>query len=98
MPGRLRLEVLGGFAAFSGDGAVCRLPTRKAEALLTYLALPAGRFHPRDKLAAMLWDSVPESQARQSLRQALGSIRRGLGQDGERLVLAQGDSVALNPA
>ena len=98
MPGRLRLEVLGGFAAFSGDAAVCRLPTRKAEALLTYLALPAGRFHPRDKLAAMLWDSVPEGQARQSLRQALGSIRRALGQDGERLVLAQGDAVALNPA
>src|SRR5262249_34884681 len=67
----------------------------KSEALVAYLATPAGRAHPRDTLAALLWGDTPEPQARQSLRQALGSLRRLLGQE---VVLTQGDTVALDAA
>lgn len=98
MTGRLCLELLGGFRVSREDGPACRLPTRKSEALLAYLALPPGRFHSRDTLATLLWGDTGEAQARQSLRQALNSIRRVLGESTESIVLAEADTVALNPA
>jgi DNA-binding SARP family transcriptional activator len=70
MSGRLRLELLGGFTASWENGQPFRLPTRKTEGLLAYLALPAGRAHSRDTLATLLWGNTGEGQARQSLRQA----------------------------
>jgi tetratricopeptide (TPR) repeat protein len=58
---RLELTLLGGFQARLVPGGAITLPTRKAQALLAYLALPAGRLHPRDSLAALLWGDVRES-------------------------------------
>jgi DNA-binding SARP family transcriptional activator len=93
---RLRLELLGGFAARLADGQPCLLPTKKVQALLAYLAIPPGRYHSREKLTALLWGDTPEPQARQSLRQALAMLRRALGEPGP--VLTQGDAIALDPA
>src|SRR5215831_2215128 len=76
---RLELTLLGGFEARLVPGGAVSLPTRKAKALLAYLAVPAGKAHPRDKLAALLWGDVPESQARSSLRKALFWLRQALG-------------------
>jgi DNA-binding SARP family transcriptional activator len=94
---RLRLELLGGFSARLEGGQPCTLPTRKARALLAYLALPAGRFHSRDKLTALLWGDTPEAQARQSFRQALTSLRRVLGDGDAPGLLTHGDTIALDP-
>ncbi len=91
----LHFELLGGFSVRFEGGQPCPLPTRKAHALLAYLALPAGRFHSREKLTALLWGDTAEVQARQSFRQALFSIRRAVG-DGRALLLTQGDTIALN--
>ena len=68
---------------------------RKAQALLAYLALSAGQWHGRDRLAGLLWSERQEARARNSLRQALASIRhlgQGLGVD---LVETDGDRVQL---
>jgi DNA-binding SARP family transcriptional activator len=54
------------------------LPGKKSQALLAYLVVKPGTAHPRDKLAALLWPDVPDHQARQSLRQALFSMRRAI--------------------
>jgi DNA-binding SARP family transcriptional activator len=43
--GRLQVDLLGGFSARRASGEACVLPTKKARALLAYLAVPAGRFH-----------------------------------------------------
>ncbi|HEV8673535.1 MAG TPA: winged helix-turn-helix domain-containing protein, partial [Methylomirabilota bacterium] len=91
----LQLTLLGGFQARIGSGPGLSLPTRKAQALLAYLALPAGRAHPRDKLATLLWGDTPEGPARNSLRQALFALRRALPAGGVRV---EGDAVALDPA
>lgn len=91
----LHLELLGGFSVRFEGGQPCPLPTRKAQALLAYLALPAGRFHSREKLTTLLWGDTAEVQARQSFRQALSSIRRAVG-DGRAMLLTQGDTIALN--
>src|SRR6267378_6190992 len=66
------------------------------QALLAYLALPPGRAHPRDKLAALLWGGIRGESARGSLRQALFALRKALSdtsvvqQDGDALALERG--------
>jgi DNA-binding SARP family transcriptional activator len=94
----LSLMLLGGFQARLGPGPVLALPTRKAQALLAYLALPLGQAHPRDKLAALLWGGIREESARASLRQALFVIRKALGEDAAAVLRQDGDLVALSPA
>ena len=95
---KLGLTLLGGFQARLGPGPAFSLPTRKAQALLAYLALPIGQAHPRDKLAALLWGGIREESARASLRQALFAIRRALGEDAAAVLRQEGDLVALSPA
>jgi DNA-binding SARP family transcriptional activator/predicted ATPase len=73
------------------------LPTRKAEALLAYLALTPGRSYPREKLASLLWGGMREPQARRGLRQALFTLRKAVATEPPALLIA-GDSVAANPA
>ena len=76
---RLSLVLLGGFRASLGSGAPVPFPNNKAQALLAYLAMAPGRRHPRDKLATLLWPGAGDEHARQSLRQALVTLRRVLG-------------------
>lgn len=90
---RLQLMLLGGFQARLVPGGAVNLPTRKAKALLAYLALPAGRPHARDKLAALLWGDVPEAQARSSLRKALFWLRQALADT--KAVMADAEMVEL---
>jgi DNA-binding SARP family transcriptional activator len=90
---RLELMLLGGFQARLVPGGAINLPTRKAKALLAYLALPAGRPHARDKLAALLWGDVPESRARSSLRKALFWLRQAL--TDTKAVMADAETVEL---
>ena len=73
---RLTLTLLGGFRAHLDPGAPLAFPTRKAQALLAYVAMPPGHAHPRDKLASLLWGSTVETTARTSLRQTLYALRR----------------------
>jgi len=54
------------------------LPTRKAHALLAYLAMPLGVSHPRDRLAGLLWGNAVGTTARTSLRQTLYALRKTL--------------------
>lgn len=85
------LDLLGGFELRLRDGTLAILPTRKAQLLLAYLALPAGRSHAREKLGLLLWGDRLDEQARGSLRNTLAAIRKILGADalkGERDMLA----------
>ena len=77
MSGRLNLNVLGRFEARLDSGEIVSLPTRKVEALLTYLALVPGQ-HSRDQLMNLLWSDRGEQQARNSLRQALSALKKNL--------------------
>jgi DNA-binding SARP family transcriptional activator len=94
-----RLRLFGGFEARGSSGEVLRLSTRKAEALTAYLALPTGRSHPREKLAALLWGDRGDAQARGSLRRVLAELKKSLSEatSGGALML-QGHTVALAPA
>src|SRR5262245_6120402 len=89
---RLELTLLGGFQARLVPRGPINVPTRKARALLAYLALPPGKPHARDRLAALLWGDLPQAQSRGSLRKALFWLRQALGDR----VIADAETVELN--
>src|SRR5262245_12346977 len=95
---RLTLTLLGGFRARLDPGAALALPTRKAQALLAYLALPAGKAHPRDKLASLFWGSTAETTARTSLRHALYALRKCLREADGQPLRVDSETVACDPA
>ena len=76
-------------------GAELSLPTRKTRALLAYLAVNADKPQRRERLMTLLWGDRGDRQARQSLNQALRSIRR-LGEvEGVQLLNSDGEKVVL---
>src|SRR5262249_19176474 len=91
----LRLTLLGGFDARLASGGVVDVPTKKAQALLAYLALHPGEPHKRDKLAPILWSERTDEHARDGLRHALVTLRKAL--PGGSL-LAEGRTLAVNAA
>ena len=93
----LSLGLLGSFRLETNAGAPVLLPTKRAKALLAYLAL-----HPkpqaRSKLAALLWEDSSDDKALESLRQALSALRKAAAAAGGDLLITRGDSVLLAPA
>ena len=92
----LDVRLLGGFEARLDSGQKIALSTRKAEALLAYLALAPGKARSRDQLADLLWSDRAGAQAKSSLRQALTALRRGLQENGSPVLATEGESVALD--
>lgn len=67
----VHLRLLGGFDCRSAAGEALTFPTRKVRALFAYLAVTAGRYHDRDRLACLLWGDKAEAEAgRSALRLA----------------------------
>jgi DNA-binding SARP family transcriptional activator/predicted ATPase len=87
----LRLSLLGPPVA-DVDGAPLAVDTRKATALLAYLAVEGGT-HNRDSLASLLWPDYAPDRARAALRRTLSTLRSALG--GRWLVVAR-DAVSLD--
>ena len=76
------------------DGAAIHLLTHKVESLFAYLALHPEP-HAREKLATLFWGDSPNDLARRSLRTALASLRKELG---DEVIVADRDIVQLNTA
>ena len=91
---RPRLCLLGGFDLTADEEAVPGI-SRKARALMAYLALQTGHSQSREKLAGLLWGGNGEPQARMNLRQTLSAIRR-IHSANSKLVLTDADNIALN--
>ena len=64
-----------------GDRPLGPLPSRKALALLVYLAVESSRSHDRKALALLLWPDAPPEKGLASLRQTLLALRRALGDE-----------------
>ena len=93
----LRLSLLGGFELHTSVGRRLRVPSKKAQALLAYLALGPGQAHTRAKLANLLWGEFDSEKARNSVRQALFVLRRALSPLGAEPVRFEGELVSLAP-
>jgi WD40 repeat protein/DNA-binding SARP family transcriptional activator len=88
---RLEIFTLGGVRILQTGDEIVGLTTRKAEALLIYLA-STRRPHPREVLADLLWDERTQSQSMGNLRVVLTNLRQQLG---EYLTITRG-SVGVN--
>ncbi|MEM7226670.1 MAG: BTAD domain-containing putative transcriptional regulator [Pseudomonadota bacterium] len=89
----LQLTLLGSFALANPEGAPLTPPSRRATALIAYLAVKGGAPQPRDELASLLWCEAPQSRAMANLRKTLSRLRAGsLGQcleaNGARIALS----------
>jgi DNA-binding SARP family transcriptional activator/TolB-like protein/cytochrome c-type biogenesis protein CcmH/NrfG len=89
------IRLLGPFRAETADGRVLSIRSRKARALIAYLAMKPDYWASREELATLLWGDRLDVMARQSLRQCLTSLRRDLRLapnllpvEGERILLA----------
>jgi DNA-binding SARP family transcriptional activator len=93
MEARLEIFTLGGVQVLRTGEPVTGLSTRKAEALLIYLAT-TRRPQPREVLADLLWDERTQSQAMGNLRGVLTNLRQVLG---DTLTITR-DTAGINPA
>lgn len=94
----LRIHLLGSMRAttYLGDDVLPR--GRKARAVLAYLCLASAERIPRARLAALLWDRVPDSQARKSFRQSLCELTGAMGPLASELITANRETIRLNSA
>lgn len=91
----LEIRLLGGLQIEGGEAGAPAL-TRKARALLAYLASRGRDGQSRDYLASLFWCDTPERQARSNLRQTLSSIRKFLGPARAELLRTEKDKVCLD--
>jgi TolB-like protein/DNA-binding SARP family transcriptional activator len=92
------LALLGGFELQRSGGEVIDLPGQKERALLAVLALHPGANQSRDKLAGLLWGDRGDKQARDSLKHSVTRLRQSLESITPPPVVADRQSVRLDPA
>ncbi len=86
-----------GFCAFYQMSAKSRAE-EQFTLLLAFLALRPGEVQPREKLASLLWSDRGDEQARHSLRDALSGLRNALGDAEPSPLVADRETVNLDPA
>lgn len=75
----IRLRLIGAVEAVDSAGRNVLPHSRLSHALISYLALNAGKWVTRANIAKLLWEDVSEKPARANLRQTLHELRRSLG-------------------
>ncbi|MBA2425839.1 MAG: AAA family ATPase [Actinobacteria bacterium] len=93
----LSIELLGA-PVIRRAGSAIEVDTRKATALLAYLAV-TGREHRRDSLAALLWPDYDHEHARAALRRTLSTLKAALAGEGlaiSRATVGITDSVRVD--
>jgi TolB-like protein/Tfp pilus assembly protein PilF len=90
----LKLEFFNGFRATGDDGKPLSFSSKKALALLAYLAVESDRAQPREKLAGLLWGNTGDERSRHNLRQAVAKIRQSLGD----VLISESDALSIDTA
>jgi TolB-like protein len=92
----IRLDLLGAFQVGSPPGFVIAISSKKARALLAYLAMQ-GRAEPREKLIGLLWSTREQAHAYNSLRHELVELRRALEPVRPAPLLVEAGTIGLAP-
>lgn len=87
----VELKVLGRLE-IRRQGEPIELRSKKARALLAYLAVENGRPVTRERLATLLWGGTRDERARHNVRQALSKIRQSCGS----IVLSDSETVDID--
>jgi DNA-binding SARP family transcriptional activator len=93
-----RIHILGAMRATSYLGHDILPRGRKARAVLGCLCLAGGARVSRSRIAAMLWDRVPDFQGRASFRQAYRELVVAFGPLAKELISADRETIVLNVA
>ena len=96
MTTKLSLQLQGIFRVELNQQQVEGLRTNKTRALLAYLAIEKDKRHRRDAVAALLWPDQEEKLAKQSLRQAIFSLKKSLGQ--QDILLSSSQYIQMDSA
>lgn len=88
-----RLSLFGPFSLTDSTGTDVPVTSKKARALLAYLAQSPGAQRSREEIIALLWSDRGEEQGRTSLRQVLAGLRK---QAGPELLRVTRESITLN--
>jgi DNA-binding SARP family transcriptional activator len=95
----LRARLLGAFEVELNGSVIDSSPSQRPWAVFAYVAL-APRPVPRAELATRFWPDVLDQSARASLRSALWTLRRQLGErlvvDGERVGLSDAEGLWID--
>ena len=75
--GLLQIYALGELRFLIDGNPISELRSRKARAMLVYLAC-TGKSQPREVLADMFWSESSQQQAMSNLRDALSNLRKHL--------------------
>jgi len=89
-------NLLGGFDLRDPNGNPVPLTSKKARALLAYLAISVTPTVPRLKISALLWGDRGDEQARGSLRQTLSLLRKAFGDPVGEIVISSPEGLAVN--
>jgi TolB-like protein/DNA-binding SARP family transcriptional activator/Tfp pilus assembly protein PilF len=92
----MRIRLLGP-VAIAIDGRPVVIASKKARALLGYLALRQGTQVSRGVVTGLLWGERSESQARASLRQTLSELRRALPGPARQSIIANKETISWVP-
>lgn len=84
-----------GIPTLNINGRKRKLYSAKVLGLLAYLVLESEKSHSRQKLATLLWGESSDKQARHSLRQALYSLRKTLGDLADKCLTIDSDTIRL---
>lgn len=97
---RLSITCLGTFHVKVDGEEVIAFKTDKVRALLAYLTVETRRPHRRESLAGLLWSDQSQEKATHSLRQALTTLRKALGDDqsAQPFLWSSHEEVQFNPA
>jgi DNA-binding SARP family transcriptional activator len=90
----IRLDLLGGFQAAAPGGVVIPISSKKARALLAYVACQQ-RPPTREKLSGLLWSTRDQAQAQNSLRHELVELRRAFEHVSPSPFVFSGDTVGF---
>lgn len=93
----LKLFLLGPIRIQDGTGSNLPLVNRRAQAVLTVLALSEGATSSRRRLAALLWSRIDVTTALARLRDVLHDLRRVLPGIPDAVLRTEGDQVSLVP-
>jgi DNA-binding SARP family transcriptional activator len=88
----LCIRLLGPIAAMN-EGRPVVIASKKARALLGYLALREGTEIARNILTGLLWGDRSDNQARASLRQTLSELRSALGRSAQDSIIASKETI-----
>lgn len=97
---QLHLHLFGPFSVTLNNATSIDFEYDKVRALLAFLTVEDRQPHRRDELCGLLWPDTDQAHARQSLSQALYSLRRSLAAANSQadFLLTDRMTVGINPA